>query len=167
MSTPLSSQLSPVGLAARQRGGSWMRRGGNELVRPDGRTRRTAAALAAATAMLASGLGAAAARPADAASAIARTAAPAAQSTTLCSVRPRGKAAAASPGAYVSGKRYWVQDDRFGSLDAKQCVTLVRHGRPAFRVSTSQARSPGYPVQAYPYIQYGCYWGWCTPGSNM
>jgi len=144
-----------------------MRRGGNELVRPDGRTRRTAAALAAATAMLASGLGAAAARPADAASATARTAAPAAQSTTLCSVRPGGKAAAANPGAYVSGKRYWVQDDRFGSLDAQQCVTLVRHGRPAFRVSTSQARSPGYPVQAYPYIQYGCYWGWCTPGSNM
>ena len=140
--------------------------GGNRLVRPEGRARRKAAAAAAVLAVAASGLAATTALPA-AAAAGARTATPAAKSSTLCSVRPTGKSASSNPGAYVSGKRYWVEDDRFGSLDAKMCLTVVRHGQPAFRVSASQARSPGYPVQAYPYIQYGCYWGWCTPGSNL
>lgn len=140
--------------------------GGNRLVRPAGRARRKAAAAAAVLAVAASGLAATAALPAAAATA-APAASPAAKPSTLCSVRPTGKSASSNPGAYVSGKRYWVEDDRFGSLDAKMCLTVVRHGRPAFRVSTSQARSPGYPVQAYPYIQYGCYWGWCTPGSNL
>jgi hypothetical protein len=143
-----------------------MSHGGLQLVRPGGRSRRATAARAALVALTASSLAATATAPAGAAAA-ARAAVPAAQ-TTLCSVRPKAKNhVSLNPGAYVQGKRYWVQDDRFGSLDAKQCLTLVRHGRPAFRVSTSEARSPGYPVQAYPYIQYGCYWGWCTPGSNL
>ncbi|HEY1621992.1 MAG TPA: hypothetical protein VGG25_30520 [Streptosporangiaceae bacterium] len=90
--------------------------------------------------------------------------APASSHRTICDTP---SSTGPNPGAYVDGKRYWVEDDRFGTLDAKQCLTLTPHGRPAFRVSTSQARAGGNPVQAYPFIQYGCYWGWCTPGSTL
>ena len=86
---------------------------------------------------------------------------------TLCSVLTKTKHQAINPGAYVDGQRYRVQDDRFGSQDPKQCVTLTPGGRPAWRVSTSKAHSHGNPVQAFPYIEYGCYWGWCTPGSVL
>ncbi|MGH3393106.1 MAG: GH12 family glycosyl hydrolase domain-containing protein [Streptosporangiaceae bacterium] len=91
---------------------------------------------------------------------------------TLCSVRrgsvrrgPRSRAAD-QPGAYVDGRRYWVQDDRFGT-DDRQCLTLTPHGRAAFTVSVSRADNPGNTAEAFPYIQYGCYWGWCTPGSVL
>lgn len=86
---------------------------------------------------------------------------------TLCAARrgPRGRAAD-QPGAYVDGRRYWVQDDRFGT-DDRQCLTLVPHGRAAFAVSVSRADNPGNTAEAFPYIQYGCYWGWCTPGSVL
>jgi hypothetical protein len=90
------------------------------------------------------------------------------KSRTICSVRPKNsRRLPPAPGAYVDGKRYRVEDDRFGTRDAKQCLTLTPHGRPAFKVSTSKAASAGNPVQAFPYIQYGCYWGWCTPGSAL
>jgi Glycosyl hydrolase family 12 len=71
-----------------------------------------------------------------------------------------------SSGAYVGGTRYWVQDDRFGT-DSRQCLTLTPHGRAAFTVSVSGADNPGNTAEAFPYIQYGCYWGWCTPGSRL
>jgi hypothetical protein len=87
---------------------------------------------------------------------------------TICAVRPKKpNPDQASPGLYVSGTRYRVIDDRFGTLDPKQCLRLTPGGRPAWRVSTSQAHNRGNPVQAFPYIQYGCYWGWCTPGSAL
>ena len=70
------------------------------------------------------------------------------------------------PGAFVGGTRYWVQDDRFGA-DTRQCLTLTPHGRAAFTVSVSGADNPGGTAEAFPYIQYGCYWGWCTPGSPL
>jgi hypothetical protein len=69
-------------------------------------------------------------------------------------------------GAYVGGRRYWVQDDRFGA-DPRQCITLTPHGRAAFTISVSRADNPGNTAEAFPYIQYGCYWGWCTPGSAL
>jgi hypothetical protein len=88
-------------------------------------------------------------------------------SRTLCSARggPRGRVAD-EPGAYVGGTRYWVQDDRFGT-DTRQCLTLTPHGQAAFTVSVSRADNPGNTAEAFPYIQYGCYWGWCTPGSAL
>lgn len=91
-------------------------------------------------------------------------AAPGSGAKTLCDTPG---SSGPNPGAYVDGKRYWVEDDRFGTLDDKQCLTVTPHGRPAFRVSTSHAKARGNPVQAYPFIQYGCYWGWCTPGSAL
>jgi len=93
---------------------------------------------------------------------------PAGRARTICAAEPRRPHPdLASPGLYVSGRRYRVMDDRFGTLDPKQCLTLAPRGRPAWKVSTSRAHSRGNPVQAYPYIQYGCYWGWCTPGSAL
>ena len=88
-------------------------------------------------------------------------------SRTLCSAQggPRGRVAD-EPGAFVGGTRYWVQDDRFGA-DTRQCLTLTPHGRAAFAVSVSGADNPGNTAEAFPYIQYGCYWGWCTPGSAL
>jgi hypothetical protein len=86
---------------------------------------------------------------------------------TLCAGRSGSRGRAADqPGAYVDGRRYWVQDDRFGTAD-RQCLTLVPHGRAAFTVSVSRADNPGNTAEAFPYIQYGCYWGWCTPGSVL
>lgn len=86
---------------------------------------------------------------------------------TLCTTRGgRVGQGADEPGAYVAGRRYWVQDDRFGT-DGRQCLTLIPHGRPAFTVSVSRAGNPGNTAEAFPYIQYGCYWGWCTPGSAL
>ena len=88
-------------------------------------------------------------------------------SRTLCSAQggPRGRVAD-EPGAFVGGTRYWVQDDRFGA-DTRQCLALTPHGRAAFTVSVSGADNPGNTAEAFPYIQYGCYWGWCTPGSAL
>lgn len=85
----------------------------------------------------------------------AAAAATAARHRTLC-----------AGGAYVGGRRYWVQDDRFGS-DPRQCLMLTPHGRAAFTISVSSADNPGNTAEAFPYIQYGCYWGWCTPGSRL
>ena len=88
-------------------------------------------------------------------------------SRTLCARHPgRHDGGNATPGAYVGGTRYWVQDDRFGT-DAPLCLALTPHGRAAFRVSVSRAADPGATAVAYPFIQYGCYWGWCTPGSAL
>jgi hypothetical protein len=87
----------------------------------------------------------------------------ASEKRTLCTQPGGGRH---NPGAYVDGKRYWVEDDRFGA-DPKQCVQVVPHGQPGFVVSASKARNPGATAVAYPFIQYGCYWGWCTPGSGL
>jgi hypothetical protein len=91
------------------------------------------------------------------------TAAVATVSKTICA-----RAGHKNRSADADGREYLIEDDRFGSLDKEQCLRVTPHGRPAFRVTVSKARAAGdEPVQAYPYIQYGCYWGWCTPGSVL
>jgi hypothetical protein len=125
------------------------------------RSWQVAGLAAALVAITAGGLAASSAASAAPATASANAGS---KAQTICS---HPNKSGTNPGAFVDGVRYRVQDDRFGSLDSEQCLTLTPGGRPAFRVSTSRAASPGNPVQAFPYIQYGCYWGWCTRGSAL
>jgi hypothetical protein len=129
------------------------------------RPRRAAGVIAVLmTALSSLGTAATAASPASAATTVSHSR----TLRTICAVAPKNPArASANPGAYVGGTRYRVQDDRFGTLDPKQCIALTPRGRPAWKVTVSEAHSRGNPVQAFPYIQYGCYWGWCTPGSAL
>ncbi|HUZ24451.1 MAG TPA: hypothetical protein VMV07_11885 [Streptosporangiaceae bacterium] len=149
--------MSQDGLLRLRRG---TRRRGSRLGRGSGATGGIAAMLAVAASAglvgLAVPIAAAAAAPAKSS-----------RTQTLCSVLLKQQHQALNPWAYVDGQRYRVQDDRFGSQDPRQCVTLTPGGRPAWRVSVSRAHSRGNPVQAFPYIEYGCYWGYCTPGSVL
>jgi hypothetical protein len=132
-----------------------------------GRGARPRRAMGAIAVMLAVAASAALVGPAAPLASAAAAPSSSAKPQTLCSVLTKARHQAINPGAYVDGQRYRVQDDRFGSKDPKQCLTVTPGGRPAWRVSISQAHSRGNPVQAFPYIEYGCYWGWCTPGSVL
>lgn len=86
--------------------------------------------------------------------------------TAIASPIPGGTKICTQYWHQVVGKKYIIRNDFFGNQDKAQC--LVNHGGTAnFRVSVSKANNPGWKVQAFPNVFYGCEYGVCSPGSVL
>jgi hypothetical protein len=63
------------------------------------------------------------------------------------------------------GGSYVVQNNRFGSRTATQCINVTDIG---FAITTLEGSNPttGLPV-GYPSVYLGCHFGNCSPGSSL
>jgi hypothetical protein len=63
------------------------------------------------------------------------------------------------------GRSYVVQNNRFGSRTATQCINVTDIG---FAITTLQDSNPtDDPPVGYPSVYLGCHFGNCSPGSSL